>query len=123
MTDALLGVRSSALAFAGLLPNAVGRTQGMALTARFSEVGAAVGIGQGTLAGDRQNLHALIKVMGPTLYGSLFAFGCRVGRPELPFIFASTLAGLATIVALLTPNSVWRGVPVEAGTARRSPPA
>ena len=46
-----------------------------------------------------------IQVMGPTLYGSLFAFGCRVGRPELPFLVASTLAGLAAIVALLTPMS------------------
>ena len=31
------------------------------------QVGAALGLGQGALAGDRQNLHALIKVMGPTL--------------------------------------------------------
>jgi hypothetical protein len=31
------------------------------------KVGAALGLGQGALAGDRQNLHSLIKVIGLTL--------------------------------------------------------
>ena len=40
----------------------------MALAARITNVGATVGFGQGELAGDRQNLHALIKVEGPVMY-------------------------------------------------------
>ena len=55
----------------------------MALAARVTEVGAARGMGQGALAGDRQNLHALIKVVGPTLYGYLFGLGAELGVPAL----------------------------------------
>ena len=108
VTELLLGgISSSRAAFVALLPNWIGRTQTMALAARITNVGARVGFGQGELSGDRQNLHALIKIAGPTLYGSLFALGCQVGVPALPFYFAATVGLAAWLVVLLTPPAVW----------------
>ena len=80
----------------------------MAVAARITSVGADLGFGQGALAGDRQNLHSLIKVLGPMLYGSLFAFGCQVGVPALPFYFAAAVGALAMVLVALSPTSVWR---------------
>ena len=79
----------------------------MALAARGTEVGAARGMGQGALAGDRQNLHALIKVVGPTLYGYLFGLGAELGVPALPFLFAACIATTANLVVTISPRSWW----------------
>ena len=79
----------------------------MALAARVTEVGAARGMGQGALAGDRQNLHALIKVVGPTLYGYLFGLGAELGVPALPFLFAACIAPTANLVVTISPRSWW----------------
>ena len=109
MTELILGlVEGPRRAFVALLPNWVGRTQQMAVAARITSVGARKGLGQGALAGDRQNLHSLIKVLGPMLYGSLFAAGCRVGVPALPFFFAAAVGTCAWLLTLLTPQGVWR---------------
>ena len=109
VTELALGcIASSSRAFLALVPNWVGRTQTMALAARITSVGATVGFGQGELAGDRQNLHALIKVAGPMMYGSLFAVGCRWGVPALPFYFAAAVGTAAWLLVLLTPRGVWR---------------
>ena len=108
-TELALGcIASSSRAFLALLPNWIGRTQTMALVARITSVGAAVGFGQGELAGDRQNLHALIKVAGPAMYGGLFALGCRWGVPALPFYFAAAVGTAAWLLVLLLPTSVWQ---------------
>ena len=75
LTDLALSSSSSGMAFAAVVPNWIGRTQGTAVSARTMKVGAALGLGQGALAGDRQNLHSLIKVVGPTLYAAIFTYG------------------------------------------------
>ena len=107
VTELVLGcVGSSRSAFIALLPNWIGRTQQMALAARITNVGAMGGFGQGELAGDRQNLHAVIKVAGPLMYGSLFALGCRWGVPALPFYFAATVGFAAWLLVLLSPEEV-----------------
>lgn len=108
VTELLLGcIGDSRRAFVALGPNWIGRTQQMAIAARITSVGARKGFGQGALAGDRQNMHALIKVLGPSLYGSLFALGCKWGAPALPFYFAATVGGIAWLLMLLTPRHVW----------------
>jgi len=105
VTELLLGcIAGPRRAFIALLPNWIGRTQTMALAARITSVGASVGFGQGELAGDRQNLHALIKVGGPMMYGSLFALGCKYGVPALPFYFAAAVGILAWLLVLLSPS-------------------
>ena len=109
VTELLLGfVGSGSRAFVALLPNWVGRTQQMAIAARITNVGARKGLGQGALAGDRQNMHSLIKVLCPTMYGSLFALGCKWGVPALPFVFAAAVSFGAWLLILLSPQGVWR---------------
>jgi len=122
-TDLALGLGSTGVAF-GMLPlNWVGRTQGMAVTARITEVGAAAGLGQGALAGDHQNLRSLLKVVGPTLYGSLFGLGCQMGAPALPFVFAFGVSLAAAALVAVTPASAWEsnktGVDRAARTVER----
>ena len=85
-----------------------GSMHGMAIAARITNVGARKGLGQGALAGDRQNMHSLIKVLCPTIYGSLFALGCKWGVPALPFIFAAAVSMGAWFLILLSPRGVWR---------------
>ena len=119
LTDLALSSSSSGMAFAAVVPNWIGRTQGTAVSARTMKVGAALGLGQGALAGDRQNLHSLIKVIGPTLYGQLFAYGCQVGIPQLPFYFAAMTALATQLIVLLSPKSLWKGLPA----ARASGPS
>ena len=95
LTELLLGcIEGPKRAFIALVPNWIGRTQQMAVAARVTNVGAQIGFGQGALAGDRQNLHSLIKILGPMLYGSLFAAGCKMGIPALPFFFAAGVGGI-----------------------------
>ena len=52
-----------------------------------------------------------IQVAGPIMYGSLFALGCRLGVPALPFYFAATVGLAAWLLVLLSPSSVWRDAP------------
>ena len=107
LTELSLGLGSTRVAF-GMLPvNWIGRTQGMAVTARITQVGAAAGLGQGALAGDHQNLRSLLKVVGPTLYGTLFGLGCNLGAPSLPFLIACGLSLLATALVAMSPISAW----------------
>ena len=109
LTELLLGcIEGPKRAFIALVPNWIGRTQQMAVAARVTNVGAQIGFGQGALAGDRQNLHSLIKILGPMLYGSLFAAGCKMGIPALPFFFAAGVGGIAWVLVLLSPSTVWR---------------
>ncbi|KAL1518429.1 hypothetical protein AB1Y20_002723 [Prymnesium parvum] len=93
--------------FLTLLPNWIGRTQTVALSARITTVGAAVGYTQGCLAGDRQNLQALLKALCPILYSYLFALGCRIGRPELPFVTAASFSAMAVLLVFLSSRTVW----------------
>ena len=125
LTDLALATGSSSMAFAALAPNWVGRTQGMAVSARTMQVGAALGMGQGALAGDRQNLHSMLKVIGPTLYGYLFAYGCEIGVPALPFLFAAATALVTELLVLVSPRLLWKGLPkprASATNASRSMP-
>lgn len=120
ITELILGcVAGPRRAFAALAPNWVGRTQTMALAARITTVGASVGFGQGELAGNRQNLHAVIKVLGPTMYGSLFAFGCKHGVPALPFYFSATVGLAAWLVVLSSPRHVWTDSPARLRVRQR----
>ena len=54
-------ITSSSRAFVTLLPNWIGRTQTVALSARVTTLGAVAGYKQGGLAGDRQNLQVRLR--------------------------------------------------------------
>ena len=57
--------------------------------------GAKAGMPQGELSGDRANLTAILKVIGPLLYGQLFVAGKAIGAPALPFAFNIALTTAA----------------------------
>ena len=54
-------------------------------------------IPQGRLSGDRANLVAWLKILGPLVYGKLYVAGLAAGRPALPFALniGLTLCALA----------------------------
>ena len=57
---------------------------------------------------DRANLTAILKVIGPLLYGQLFVAGKAIGAPALPFAFniALTTAALFLVpYALREPDA------------------
>lgn len=51
---------------------------------------------QGQLSGDRANLFAWLKVLGPLVYGQLYVRGAAASMPQAPFYLnaALTLAAL-----------------------------
>jgi len=51
----------------------------------MSSEGAKLGIPQGRLAGDRANLIAWIKVIGPLVYGQIYLKGVSTNVPQAPF--------------------------------------
>ena len=80
------------------------------LCPRRAAVADETGCGQGRLAGDVQNLQALLKIAFPIIYGRLFAYGLSRVRPPSPLPPAPF--GLAS-------SRAWRyGTP-----ALRAPPA
>ena len=58
--------------------------------------GARQNIPQGQLSGDRANMIAWLKVIGPLIYGQLYLQGSAVGLPAAPFF----LNVLLTVAAL-----------------------
>ena len=61
----------------------------------IASAGAKAGMPQGELSGDRANLTAILKVIGPLLYGQLFVAGKAIGAPALPFAFNIALTTAA----------------------------
>ena len=60
--------------------------------------GAKLGIPQGQLSGDRANLVAWLKVVGPLLYGSLYVRGVGAGVPQAPFLLNVVLTAAALML-------------------------
>eukprot|EP00965_Chrysotila_dentata_P236792 6201535-Pleurochrysis_carterae.AAC.2 len=60
-----------------------------------------LGIPQGQVAGDRSNLIAWLKVLGPIIYGQLYVQGFKAGAPQLPFV----LNVILMLVALSRPTA------------------
>ena len=56
---------------------------------------------QGQLAGDRANLVAILKVVGPIFYGKLFLVGKQMQLPQLPFIVSCALLFCALVLSPL----------------------
>ena len=58
-----------------------------------------LGIPQGQLSGDRANLIAILKVLGPAIYGRLYVSGVQRGVPSAPFILNMLLTAGALVLA------------------------
>ena len=74
----------------------LGPARTLGASTALTTLGASKGIPQGQLSGDRSNLIAILKVLGPSVYGSLFVRGKAAGLPTLPFMLnlALTFAAL-----------------------------
>ena len=62
---------------------------------------------QGQLAAERNTLNAIIKVVAPSLYAFLFAYGSSHGILSLPFYSTSFLLVCSAIVAASIPKALW----------------
>lgn len=61
--------------------------------------GARLGMPQGQLSGDRSNLNAWLKVLGPLVYGTLYTRGTAAGLPTAPFGLNVLLAASALLMS------------------------
>ena len=84
----------------------LGPARTLGATTMMTSEGAKLGIPQGQLSGDRANLIAWLKVIGPTLYGFLYVRGVSVGLPQAPFMLN---VALTTIALLLGPVALAAG--------------
>ena len=98
---------SNTIAFSGVVPMALGAGKGQATSARITNLGEELGVPQGQLAAERNTLNAIIKVVAPSLYAWLFAFGSTHGVLGLPFYSTSTLMVLSALVAASVPAALW----------------
>ena len=57
------------------------------------------GVPQGRLSGDRANLVAILKILGPLVYGKLYVWGRRAARPAAPFHLNIALTAAALALA------------------------
>jgi len=94
----------------------LGPARTLGATTLMTSEGSKLGIPQGQLSGDRANLIAWLKVVGPLIYGQLYVRGLKVGVPQAPFYLncALTLAAL-----LLAPVALAAGSERAAGDRRR----
>eukprot|EP00978_Attheya_sp_CCMP212_P035578 scaffold155559_cov47-Attheya_sp.AAC.2 len=85
-------------AILGIVFGVLGSAQSIGVTAALTLEGSKTGVPQGELAGERAALVAILKILGPIFYGSLYLHGNRLGLPHLPFLFNMTLTVLALIL-------------------------
>ena len=99
--SSMLGPMGAAFfGFRGLLAGAVlgflGGAQQMGISAALMSQGAKAGVPRGELAGEWTSLIALLKVISPILYSTLYIHGgTRLGLHNLPFLFNIGLAACA----------------------------
>jgi len=83
--------------------------RGLSASTLLSSEGGKAGLGQGQISGDRANLFAWLKVVGPLLYQHLYVSGKARGFPQLPFAFNAAL----TVAALVLGNAVLAAIPTS----------
>ena len=79
----------------------LGPARTLGASTALTTLGASKGIPQGQLSGDRSNMIAILKVLGPAVYGSLFVRGKAAGLPSLPFVLNLALTFGALLLAPL----------------------
>ena len=100
VSSVLLGrATTDAAAYGALVPIALGSGRSHATTARIVNLGTDLGVPQGQLAAERTALNAVIKVIAPTLYAALFAFGAQRGVIALPFYVTASLLAASVVLA------------------------
>ena len=73
-----------------------------------AHTGAELGVPQGQMSAERNTLNAIIKVIAPSLYAALFAYGAARGVLGLPFYVTGTLLLCSSLMALSIPSALWQ---------------
>ena len=60
------------------------------------------------MSAERNTLNAIIKVIAPSLYAALFAYGAARGVLGLPFYVTGTLLLCSSLMALSIPSALWQ---------------
>lgn len=94
-------------AFASIAPMALGAGKAQPVNARLANLAEVQGIPQGQLAAERSTLTAVVRVLSPSLYAGLFAFGASRGCVALPFYLSAGLLVLSAAAALSVPSDEW----------------
>eukprot|EP00802_Teleaulax_amphioxeia_P005472 Tamp_05476.p1 GENE.Tamp_05476~~Tamp_05476.p1 ORF type:complete len:545 (+),score=69.55 Tamp_05476:171-1637(+) len=109
ITSLVLGKASSnVIAYAALAPMTLGAGKGHALSARIVNLGSELGVPQGQLSAERNTLNAIIKVIAPSMYAALFAFGSAHGLLGLPFYATGVLLMASALMASSIPSALWQ---------------
>ena len=77
----------------------LGPARTLGASTALTTIGASKGIPQGQLSGDRSNPIAILKVIGPAVYGSLYVRGKASGMTTLPFVLNVFLTFVALVLA------------------------
>lgn len=86
----------------GSIMGFLGAAQSMGINAALVSQARESGVPQGELAGERASLVAMLKVIGPILYSTLYVQGRgKLGLKQLPFVFNICLAASAFVVSQL----------------------
>jgi len=93
------------VAMVGAAAGLLGPARTLGASTMITSEGSRLGIPQGQLSGDRANLVAWLKVLGPLVYGQLYVMGTASGVPTLPFLLncAFALAALLLVPMALAP--------------------
>jgi len=76
----------------------LGPARTLGATTMMTSQGAKLGIAQGQLSGDRANMIAWLKVIGPIIYGTLYVRGVSANLPQAPFILNVVLTAAALML-------------------------
>ena len=74
----------------------LGPARTLGATMMITSEGTKLGMPQGQLSGDRANLVAWLKILGPLIYGQLYMQGVKVGLPAAPF-FLNVVVAVAAL--------------------------
>lgn len=99
MGATFFGFRGTVL---GTIMGFLGSAQSMGINGALVSQARESGVPQGELAGERASLVAMLKVIGPILYSTLYVQGRgKLGMKQLPFVFNICLAASAFVVSQL----------------------
>lgn len=114
VATAILGkATNNAIAYGAILPVSLGASKGQATNARIVNLGEELGVPQGQLSAECNALNAIIKVIAPTLYATLFAIGASHGMLGLPFYSTSLLLTCSALMAASIPAHMWQSKKLE----------
>lgn len=88
-------------ALAGACIGFLGPARTLGASTSLTVAAASKGIPQGQLSGDRSNLIAILKVIGPAVYGQAYVRGKAAGLPVLPFCLNLVLTFAALLLGPL----------------------